>query len=240
MNFADTLSDHGRARVVELVRDDPTVNGHQPELEEPIPGWRTPIALAGWGTLIAILIALIVWGIIQLAQGAPPQEPAPILITTPPTSALSPPSSVAPVVPPTRSRRTKIGPDNHHRNPDPVHREPGYTDDEHHPVARVVPVAATAVGDHAAGAAGATDRNRHCPPACESVAHLDSRKSTNHLQGYGRDQRVARVVDRGGQPGRARAGSDPVTRKSVLTLFDQPHPKSVCRKKIRIRPNPDW
>jgi hypothetical protein len=82
----------------ELVRYDPTVNGHEPELDEPIPGWRTPIALAGWGTLIAILIALIVWGIIQLARGAPPQEPAPILITTPPTSTLS---SVAPVVPPT-------------------------------------------------------------------------------------------------------------------------------------------
>jgi hypothetical protein len=92
----------------ELARYDPTVNGHEPELEEPIPGWRRPIALAGWGTLIAILIALIVWGIIQLAQGAPPQEPAPILITTPPTSTLSPPSSVAPVVPP---------------NPQPTYRE---------------------------------------------------------------------------------------------------------------------
>jgi hypothetical protein len=82
----------------ELVRYDPTVNGHEPELDEPIPGWRTPIALAGWGTLIAILIALIVWGIIQLARGAPPQEPA---ITIAPTATTSPPSSVAPVVPPT-------------------------------------------------------------------------------------------------------------------------------------------
>jgi hypothetical protein len=85
----------------ELVRYDPTVNGPEPEFDEPIPGWRTPIALAGWGTLIAILIALIVWGIIQLAQGPGPQEPAPTFITTPPTSTLSPPSSVAPVVPPT-------------------------------------------------------------------------------------------------------------------------------------------
>jgi hypothetical protein len=84
----------------ELVRYDPTVNGHEPELSDPIPGWRRPIALVGWGTLIAILIALIVWGIIQLAQGAPPQEGAPIVISTPPTSTLSPPSSVSPVVPP--------------------------------------------------------------------------------------------------------------------------------------------
>ena len=52
------------------------------------------------GRPIAILIALIVWGIIQLARGAPPQEPAPILITTPPTSALRR-RQFGPVVPPT-------------------------------------------------------------------------------------------------------------------------------------------
>ena len=110
-------------------RYDPTVNGHQPELEEPIPGWRTPIALAGWGTLIAILIALIVWGIIQLAKGVPPQEPAPVLITTPPTSTLSPPSSVAPVVPPTPQQTyQESAPTITTEYPDPVHREPGYTD----------------------------------------------------------------------------------------------------------------
>jgi hypothetical protein len=68
------------------------------EPEEPIPGWRTPIALAGWGGLIAILIALIVWGIIQLAHGAPPQEPA-ITLTTPAT-----PSSAPPAIPPTQHR----------------------------------------------------------------------------------------------------------------------------------------
>jgi cytoskeletal protein RodZ len=87
----------GRAPSDFLVYD-PTVSDHEPEPQEPIPGWRTPIALAGWGVLIAILIALIVWGIIQLAEGAPPQEPA---ITIAPTATTSPPSSAPPVVPPT-------------------------------------------------------------------------------------------------------------------------------------------
>lgn len=83
--------------------DDPTVHA-VPVLEEPIPGWRKPIALAGWGALIAILIALIAWGIVQLAQGAPPQEPAtPTTVpsTTPPKP---PPSSSAPVAPPSQQR----------------------------------------------------------------------------------------------------------------------------------------
>jgi hypothetical protein len=87
----------GRAPSDFLVYD-PTVSGYEPEPEEPIPGWRRPIALAGWGVLIAILIALIVWGIIQLAEGAPPQEPA---ITIAPTATTSPPSSAPPVVRPT-------------------------------------------------------------------------------------------------------------------------------------------
>jgi hypothetical protein len=71
------------------------------EPEEPIPGWRKPIALAGWGVLIAILIGLIIWGIMQLVQGAPPLEPATIT-TTPRTT--TPPSSAAPVAPPTQHR----------------------------------------------------------------------------------------------------------------------------------------
>lgn len=43
-------------------------DGQEPEPEEPIPGWRKPIALVGWGILIAILIGLIIWGIIQLVR----------------------------------------------------------------------------------------------------------------------------------------------------------------------------
>ena len=78
------------------------IGGADPEPEDPIPGWRKPLALAGWGVLIAVLIALIIWGIMQLTQGARPQEPATVT-TTPRTapSTTAPPSSAAPVVPPT-------------------------------------------------------------------------------------------------------------------------------------------
>ncbi|MEK0460508.1 oligopeptide transporter substrate-binding protein [Mycobacterium ulcerans] len=44
--------------------------GQQPP-PEPTPGWRKPLALAGWGVLIAVLIGLIIFGIIQLAHGRP-------------------------------------------------------------------------------------------------------------------------------------------------------------------------
>jgi cytoskeletal protein RodZ len=66
--------------------DDPTVSGNgggqAPEPDEPIPGWRTPIALVGWGVLIAILLGLIIWGIIQLAHGSPTPAPATTSTTT--------------------------------------------------------------------------------------------------------------------------------------------------------------
>ncbi|WP_025736571.1 hypothetical protein [Mycobacterium genavense] len=88
-----------------FVDDDPTVfihygddeyGGAQPDPDDPIPGWRKPIALVGWVGLIAVLIALIVWGIIQLAQGAPPQQPVTGTTTAPRPSATS---SVVPVAP---------------------------------------------------------------------------------------------------------------------------------------------
>jgi cytoskeletal protein RodZ len=74
----------------------------QPEPEEPIPGWRKPIALVGWGVLIAVLIGLIIWGIIQLAQGPP--TPAPVTTTT--TTTTTPTTTAAPVVPPNHHRPT--------------------------------------------------------------------------------------------------------------------------------------
>jgi cytoskeletal protein RodZ len=82
---------------------DPIV-GDGLEPEQPIPGWRKPIALAGWGLLIAILIALIIWGIIQLARGAPPQEPATTITTTPTTS----PPRPAPVISPSQQRTPEL------------------------------------------------------------------------------------------------------------------------------------
>lgn len=89
-----------------FVDDDPTVHitydaddhGAQPDFDEPIPGWRKPVALVGWGLLIAVLIALIVWGIIQLAEGTAPQDS---FIRTPTTATTSrPPTSAATQAPP--------------------------------------------------------------------------------------------------------------------------------------------
>ena len=74
-----------------------SAGSQQPEPEEPIPGWRKPIALVGWGVLIAVLSGLIIWGVIQLAQGPPTPVPVTTSTTTPTTTA-------APVVPPTQHR----------------------------------------------------------------------------------------------------------------------------------------
>lgn len=70
------------------------VGSQQAEPAAPIPRWRKLIALVGWGVPIAVLIALNLWGILQLAQG--PQTSAPVTETTPMTAA--------PVVPPTQHR----------------------------------------------------------------------------------------------------------------------------------------
>ncbi|MEK0790900.1 oligopeptide transporter substrate-binding protein [Mycobacterium ulcerans] len=68
--------------------------GQQPP-PEPTPGWRKPLALAGWGVLIAVLIGLIIFGIIQLAHGRP--TPASVtktvtatMTTTTPTTTTAP------------------------------------------------------------------------------------------------------------------------------------------------------
>jgi hypothetical protein len=81
--------------------DDPggSAGSQLPEPEEPIPGWRKPIALVGWGVLIAVLVGLIIWGIIQLVQDPPAS--APVTTTTPKTTT-TPTTTAAPVVPPTQ------------------------------------------------------------------------------------------------------------------------------------------
>jgi len=71
--------------------DNPTgYGGNEPEPQAPLPGWRKPIALVGWGVLIAVLIGLIIWGIIQLAHGAPTQAPATTTTTTTTTTTPTP------------------------------------------------------------------------------------------------------------------------------------------------------
>jgi hypothetical protein len=101
-----------------FVDDDPTVFIHYgddesvsvaPDSDDPIPGWRKPIALAGWGALIVVLIALIVWGIIQLAQGSTPQEPVtgPTLV---PTTTTARSFNTTTVAPPALSEPTTTAP----------------------------------------------------------------------------------------------------------------------------------
>ncbi|WAC91136.1 oligopeptide transporter substrate-binding protein [Mycobacterium sp. Aquia_213] len=98
-----------------FVDDDPTVFIHygdddygsaEPDPDDPIPGWRKPIALAGWGLLIAVLIALIVWGIIQLMHGAPPQEPVTNTTPVPTATTTIRPSSATSVAPPSEQATT--------------------------------------------------------------------------------------------------------------------------------------
>jgi hypothetical protein len=100
-----TMARHAPA---DYVVDDPTdfipyvgdEHGSAPvQPEDPIPGWRKPVALAGWGLLIVVLIALIVWGIIQLVHGAPPKEPSTTTPTATTTAVTSRPSSAATVPP---------------------------------------------------------------------------------------------------------------------------------------------
>jgi hypothetical protein len=45
------------------------------EPAEPTPRWRKLVALVGWGLPIAVLIALNIWGLLQLAQGPPTSAP---------------------------------------------------------------------------------------------------------------------------------------------------------------------
>ncbi|OMC47851.1 hypothetical protein A5745_10325 [Mycobacterium sp. IS-2888] len=57
----------------------------EPEPAESVPRWRKLIALVGWGVPIAVLVALNIWGVLQLAQG--PSMSAPVIETTPTTAA---------------------------------------------------------------------------------------------------------------------------------------------------------
>ncbi|OBK50923.1 hypothetical protein [Mycobacterium kubicae] len=60
--------------------------GQYEQEPEPTPGWRKPLALVGWGLLIAVLIGLIIYGIILLSQGP---APTPTTTTATPTTTAS-------------------------------------------------------------------------------------------------------------------------------------------------------
>ncbi|OBG20973.1 hypothetical protein A5764_14300 [Mycobacterium sp. 852002-51057_SCH5723018] len=55
---------------------------------EDVPGWRKPIALVGWGVLIAFLVGVIVWGVNQLVH----DRATPTAVTT---TTTAPPATTA-------------------------------------------------------------------------------------------------------------------------------------------------
>jgi hypothetical protein len=59
---------------------------------EPTPWYRKPKALLAWTLCVAILIALIIYGILQLTKGGP-SRPTPTTTTTPATTTTTPPST---------------------------------------------------------------------------------------------------------------------------------------------------
>ncbi len=79
--------------------------GQQPP-PEPTPGWRKPLALAGWGVLIAVLIGLIIFGIIQLAHG----RPTPASVTKTVTATMTTTTTTTTTTTPTTTTTTTTNP----------------------------------------------------------------------------------------------------------------------------------
>jgi cytoskeletal protein RodZ len=103
------------------------------EETEPTAWYRRPVVLIGWGLMVLILIALIVYGIIQLVEdqgsgGTPSTTTTPSLTptttttttTTPPpsstttTTTTAPPTSSAAVQPPATHQPTQEPTHRHH------------------------------------------------------------------------------------------------------------------------------
>jgi hypothetical protein len=71
---------------------------------EPTAWYRRPVVLIGWALSVLILIALIVYGLMQLLQGEQGTSHIPGTSTTPPTSTTTtPPTTSATTTPPTSS-----------------------------------------------------------------------------------------------------------------------------------------
>ena len=71
---------------------------------EPTAWYRRPVVLIGWALLVLILIALIVFGIMELLAGQQGTSHIPGTSTTPPaTTTTSPPGATTTTAPPTSS-----------------------------------------------------------------------------------------------------------------------------------------
>jgi len=70
---------------------------------EPTAWYRKPVLLIGWALFVLILIALIVYGLMELIQGDQGTSRIPTTSTTPPTTTTTPPTTTATTTPPTSS-----------------------------------------------------------------------------------------------------------------------------------------
>ena len=114
--------------------NDPTAYGNHgyggnigPEPEpEPVPGWRKPIGLVAIGLLIAVLIGLIIFGILELMHGPDPKSTTPTTSTTTvtvTTTLSTSPTTTTSITTPTTTPATTEQ-DHHHRaDHDPHHRD---------------------------------------------------------------------------------------------------------------------
>jgi hypothetical protein len=92
-------------------RDEPTAYidyGDQVPPGEPVPWYRKPVALVSFGALGAVLIALIIFGLVELLSGGTSQEAPTTLtpITRTTTSATAPTTTTTTTAQPTTTEQT--------------------------------------------------------------------------------------------------------------------------------------
>jgi hypothetical protein len=96
------------------------------EEAEPTEWYRRPVVLIGWGLMVLILIALIVYGIIELIHGNQGTTHAPSTSTTPTTTATStattPPRATTTTTPPTSSAGEPPQQPTQQQTEEPTHR----------------------------------------------------------------------------------------------------------------------
>jgi cytoskeletal protein RodZ len=107
---------------------EPSLDAFGDEIE-PTEWYRRPVVLIGWALVVLILIALIVYGIVQLTQeqgtSNPPSTTTTTTPTTPttPTTTTSPPSTTTPTTTPTTTSEIAPPPQQPtHTEQQPTHR----------------------------------------------------------------------------------------------------------------------